>query len=124
MATETQQETLEWGGFWLDIGHSIILAHAGQIGGGSDGVVEAAEVVDQAAIISLGAAPYPTPGNAVDFLRGPAEMAEAIRENRPCRLSTELGVHIVELVEALQYPERYSGRKEMHTTFAPMRPSC
>ncbi|MFN0076460.1 MAG: Gfo/Idh/MocA family protein [Prosthecobacter sp.] len=62
------------------------------------------------------------PDKPVDFLRGPAEMAAAIREQRPCRLSAELGVHIVEIVEALQHPERCGGRKEMTTTFAPMSP--
>ncbi len=61
------------------------------------------------------------PSKPVDFLRGPAEMAAAIREKRPCRLSADLGVHIVELVEALQHPERFGG-KEMTTTFAPMSP--
>lgn len=44
----------------------------------------------------------------VDFLRGPAEMVRAIEETRPCRLSPELGVHIVELTERLQYPERFA----------------
>jgi len=58
----------------------------------------------------------------VDFLRGPAEMSEAIREKRACRLSAEFGAHIVEIVEVLQHPERFGGRKQMTTTFAPMLP--
>lgn len=62
------------------------------------------------------------PSKPVDFLRGPAEMAAAIREKRPCRLSADFGVHIVELVEALQHPERFGGCKPMTTTFAPMAP--
>lgn len=61
-------------------------------------------------------------GKAVDFLRGPAEMAEAIREKRPCRLSAEFGAHIVEIIEVLQHPERFGGRKKMTTGFAPMQP--
>lgn len=44
------------------------------------------------------------PGKPVDFMRGPAEMVQSIREGRQCRLSAALGVHMVELVEALQYP--------------------
>jgi hypothetical protein len=51
----------------------------------------------------------PVPGNPehkrADFLRGPAELAAAVAEERPCRLSAELGVHMVEIINALQYPE-------------------
>lgn len=43
----------------------------------------------------------------VDFLRGPAEMAAAIREGRPNRLPGELGAHIVEIIHQLQYPESH-----------------
>jgi predicted dehydrogenase len=63
-----------------------------------------------------------SPGKPVDFCRGPAEMAAAIREQRPCRLSPELGVHITELIEALQYPQRFGGRKRMTSTFERMEP--
>jgi predicted dehydrogenase len=58
----------------------------------------------------------------VDFLRGPAEMAEAIRQNRPCRLSAGLGLHVTELIEALQYPERFAGRRMIESTFDPIQP--
>jgi predicted dehydrogenase len=58
----------------------------------------------------------------VDFCRGPAELAAAVRENRPCRLSAELAIHIVELVEALQYPERFRGKRWITSTFAPIEP--
>jgi predicted dehydrogenase len=58
----------------------------------------------------------------VDFCRGPAELAAAVRENRPCRLSAELGIHIVELVETLQYPEQFCGRRQINSTFAPIQP--
>ena len=61
-------------------------------------------------------------GKPVDFLRGPAEMAEAIRDRRACRLSAEFGAHIVETIEALQYPERFGGRKKMISSFVPMQP--
>lgn len=62
------------------------------------------------------------PGKRVDFMRGPAEMAEAIREKRPCRLSAQFGAHIVEIIESLQYPERSGSRKQITTTFTPMQP--
>ena len=58
----------------------------------------------------------------VDFMRGPSEMTEAIRERRPCRLSAELGVHIVEIVEALDDPGRFGGYRRLATTFPPMHP--
>jgi hypothetical protein len=61
------------------------------------------------------------PGKRVDFLRGPAEVAAAVAEQRACRLSAEFGVHLVELINALQYPSE-SARHSMRTTFAPMRP--
>ncbi len=59
---------------------------------------------------------------AADFLRGPSEMAEAIRQRRPCRLSADLALHIVEIIEALQYPERFSGTRKIESTFDPIQP--
>jgi predicted dehydrogenase len=58
----------------------------------------------------------------VDFSRGPAEMADAIKHKRTCRLSAELGWHITELIERLQYPERFVGRPEVKSKFAPIEP--
>ena len=62
-----------------------------------------------------------SPGKPVDFLRGPAELAEAVRQGRECRLSAELGVHLTELSEALQHPERYPDRR-IRSRFAPIAP--
>jgi hypothetical protein len=61
-------------------------------------------------------------GKPVDFLRGPAEMAEANRRNRPCRLSALFATHIVELVEALQFPDRIGHQKTLTTSFPPIEP--
>ena len=58
----------------------------------------------------------------VDFNRGPTELVEAIREKRPCRLSGELALHMVEISEALQYPERFGGKRTIHSTFDPIQP--
>lgn len=58
----------------------------------------------------------------VDFCRGPAEMANAILENRPARISAELALHVTELIEALQYPERFGGRKKLKSAFPPIEP--
>lgn len=40
----------------------------------------------------------------VDFLRGPAEMALALEQNRHCRINAEFGLHILELTQELQHP--------------------
>ena len=61
-------------------------------------------------------------GKPVDFLRGPAELADSIRESRPCRLSADMGVHIVEIIETLQYPERFESPRTLRTTFDPIAP--
>ncbi len=61
-------------------------------------------------------------GKTVDFMRGPQEMADAIREQRPHRLSAELAIHIVDLVEALQYPASGAGIQEIGSQFEPIRP--
>jgi predicted dehydrogenase len=58
----------------------------------------------------------------VDFCRGPSELAAAIRENRPSRLSAELGLHITELIEAIQYPKDHGGRRPIESTFQPIQP--
>jgi len=58
----------------------------------------------------------------VDFCSGLADMAEAIANKRPPRLSADLACHIVELIERLQYPERYAGRPELVSRFAPIEP--
>jgi predicted dehydrogenase len=61
-------------------------------------------------------------GKPVDFCRGPAEMAEAIREQRPCRLSPQLGLHVTELIETLQSPESFGWRRRIESSFAPIQP--
>lgn len=52
----------------------------------------------------------------VDFLRGPAEMAAALDERRPCRLTSDLAVHLVEIVERLQHPERFDQTQPLLTS--------
>jgi hypothetical protein len=37
-------------------------------------------------------------------------------------LSAELALHITELIEAIQYPERFSGRRQIESTFDPIEP--
>jgi predicted dehydrogenase len=58
----------------------------------------------------------------VDFCRGLAELAAAVREQRPCRLSADLACHILEMIEALQYPERFGGYRKLESTFDAIPP--
>ena len=58
----------------------------------------------------------------VDFLRGPSDLAAAIRESRPCRLSPELALHMTELIETLQYPERFERPRAIRSRFALIEP--
>ena len=62
------------------------------------------------------------PGKPVDFCRGPAELADAALERRPSRLDGALAAHVVELVERLQFPERFTGRDRLTTRFEPIAP--
>jgi predicted dehydrogenase len=61
-------------------------------------------------------------GKPVDFLRGVQDLVEAIHEDRPHRLSADLGVHVVELINALQHPERRGHHRTIETTFPPIPP--
>ncbi len=62
------------------------------------------------------------PGKPVDFCRGPSEMAEAIRDKRACRLSADMGLHITEVIEALQHPDPFGGKRRIDSTFDPIEP--
>ena len=59
------------------------------------------------------------PDKPVDFLLGPQDMVDAIRTGRPHCLSGELAVHIVEIIEALQYPERFGRQRGITSVFDP-----
>jgi predicted dehydrogenase len=65
---------------------------------------------------------FTSKGKPVDFSRGPAELATAIQERRACRLSGHLGVHVTELIEALQYPERFDYRRKLTSRFDRIEP--
>lgn len=58
----------------------------------------------------------------VDFLLGVSDLADAVATGRAPYLTPELGVHIVEIIEALQYPDRFGFHKTLTTTFARMEP--
>lgn len=55
-------------------------------------------------------------GFGMDFPRGIAELARSIREDRPSRLSPELAVHVTEVTEMLQHPERFERPATVEST--------
>lgn len=59
----------------------------------------------------------------MDFARGVAELAEAIRMKRPARLDADFAVHIAELTEMLQHPERFPRPAPVQSTFSPIAPT-
>lgn len=72
------------------------------------------------------ASPFKTPRtggpNAMDFARGPAELAAALRENRPCRLSPRFSLHVNELALAIHLAREQGAAYQMTTTFNPVEP--
>lgn len=61
-------------------------------------------------------------GGFMDFARGPAELAEAIKTGRPCRLSARFALHVAELVLAMESLKGEGGRVLLQSTFDPMEP--
>ncbi len=57
---------------------------------------------------------------AMNFALGPAEMLDALAEDRPCRLSAELALHLNEVTLAIQNAGADSGSQEMTTRCAPV----
>lgn len=58
----------------------------------------------------------------MDFARGVAEMAAAIQENRPCRLSPRFSLHNNEIVLAIQNALETGAPYKLTTTFEPVVP--
>jgi predicted dehydrogenase len=58
----------------------------------------------------------------MDFCRGVAELAGAITEGRPCRLSARFSLHVNEIVLALQDPVTMGSPRFLKTTFDPVEP--
>ena len=58
----------------------------------------------------------------MDFLRGVAEFADAIREGRPSRLGPDLAIHVTEVTERLQHPDRFPSPAPVASTVAPIAP--
>jgi predicted dehydrogenase len=58
----------------------------------------------------------------MDFVRGVAELASAVRDDRPSRLDADFAVHIAEVTEMLQHPDRFDRPALVESTFAPIAP--
>jgi predicted dehydrogenase len=71
-------------------------------------------------------APYKKPNTkgsqSMDFARGPAEMAEALREGRPSRLSPRFSLHVNEMALAIHLAREQGAMYRMTTTFDPIEP--
>lgn len=66
---------------------------------------------------------YKTKGsNPMDFARGPAEMAAAIKERRPSRLSAEHALHVNEIVLAIQNPAEMGSPRTLTSKLGPIAP--
>ncbi len=58
----------------------------------------------------------------MDFARGIAEVADAIREKRPCRLSARYSLHVNELVLAIHHATETSSTYIVKSSFDPVEP--
>lgn len=63
-----------------------------------------------------------TGATPMDFARGIAELADAVREGRPSRLSAEFALHMTEVVLAIQQPEAFGTPYRPVSHFEPMEP--
>lgn len=61
-------------------------------------------------------------GKKVDYCLGIAELADALRESRPCRLAAEYCLHHDEILLAIHNAMETGSRYNMTTSFEPMEP--
>ncbi len=59
---------------------------------------------------------------SMNFALGPKEMADALRDGRPCRMSADLALHLTEVTLAMQSAGAESGAVRMTTTCAAVEP--
>ncbi|MCP5088028.1 MAG: Gfo/Idh/MocA family oxidoreductase [Rhodobacteraceae bacterium] len=59
---------------------------------------------------------------AMNFALGPVEMIAALKENRPCRLSSDFALHMNEVTLAIQNSGETTGAQQMQTTCPPIEP--
>ena len=59
---------------------------------------------------------------SMDFARGPAELADAVRNNRPCRMSAYFSLHVNEMALAIHQSREQGATYCMTTTFDAIQP--
>ncbi|MGQ0456804.1 MAG: Gfo/Idh/MocA family protein [Hyphomicrobium sp.] len=59
---------------------------------------------------------------SMNFALGPAEMFDALAENRPCRLSADFALHVNEVTLAIQNAGEHAGVQRMTTRCMPIEP--
>jgi predicted dehydrogenase len=65
---------------------------------------------------------YQNSSHQMDQARGVAELAAAIAEKRPCRMSTRFSLHCTEIALAIQYPRLLGCPRMLTTSFEPVDP--
>jgi predicted dehydrogenase len=60
--------------------------------------------------------------STMDFCRGVAELAAAVAERRPPRMSASWALHVNELTLAMQHPDELGSPRSVRSTFDPMDP--
>jgi predicted dehydrogenase len=60
--------------------------------------------------------------NPMDFARGVADIAAAVRENRAPRMSSSFALHVNEVVLALQHPDELGSPRVIRSPFEPAEP--
>jgi hypothetical protein len=60
--------------------------------------------------------------HAMDFARGVAELASAVRESRESRLSAAFSLHVNEIVLAMQHPAEMGSPRVLASTFDAVQP--
>jgi hypothetical protein len=58
----------------------------------------------------------------MNFMLGPAEMLEALRDGRESRLSNDFALHMTEVTLAMQNAGESAGAQTMTTGCSPMEP--
>jgi predicted dehydrogenase len=69
-----------------------------------------------------GGKPKTRGSQSMDFARGPAEQADAIRNQRPCRLSARFSLHVNEMALAIHWAREQGATYRMTTTFEDVQP--
>jgi hypothetical protein len=59
---------------------------------------------------------------SMDFARGPAELAAAVREHRPCRLSPRFSLHVNEIALAIHWAREQGATYRLRTSFDAIEP--